>query len=222
MALVHLVPSAPRAILLMHLAYEEEGLVCPDIDERVAPTTLLFPRSYVDGVDAMPGDKVHDYSFMGTLYRPETYEYRKWILDFAERRFTERSHLLLSDDHDAHVPLGSFDHTGDRRGVFVPKEVPLGERAYFNPHYFEVLRRSEFALCPAGDQPWSMRFFEAIMCRAIPIISDPIHAGRNEVERAIGYRVYLRDEDHVYDEDLVEENHQRFLRHQTLIGAAAR
>jgi hypothetical protein len=217
-ALVLLQPSAPRAVLLIQRAYEEEGLECPNIDERRAPTKLLFPRSYVDAVDAMSGEKVHDYSFLGTLYRPETFEYRRWILDFVKTRFTERSYLLISDDHDGHVRLGSFDHTGDRRHVFVPKEVPLHERARFNPAYFEVLRHSEFTLCPAGDQPWSMRFFEAVMCRSIPIVSDPSHAGRNELERAIGYRFYLRDDDHVYDADLVEENHQRFLHHQTLIA----
>jgi hypothetical protein len=205
-------------MLLIHRAYEEEGLECPNIDERRAPTTLLFPRSYVDAVDGMPGEKLYDYSFLGTLYRPEIYDYRRWILDFAKHRFTDRSYLLISEDHEGHRRLGSFDHTGDRRNVFVPKEVPLGDRARFNPAYYAVLRRSEFSLCPAGDQPWSMRFFEAVMCRSIPIVSDPSHAGRNDLERAIGYRFYLRDEDHVYDADLVEENHRLFLHHQTLIA----
>lgn len=210
-------PGGPRPALLIRLAYEEEGLPCPDIDERVAPTKLLYPRSFVDAVNAMPGDKSHDYSFMGSLYRSETYQKRDWILDFAKRRFTERSYLLLSDGDGEHTRLGPFDHTGDRQGVFVPKEVPADERAFFNPPYFQVLRSSQFTLCPAGDLPWSMRFFEAIMCRSIPIVSDAMHVGRNDVERSIGYRVYLPDDEHLYDEDLAEENYRRFLRHQTLI-----
>jgi Exostosin family len=211
-----LFPGAPRGVLLMRQAYAEEGLECPTVDERVTPTKLLFPRSYVERVEAMPATKVHDYTFLGTLYRPETYEFRKWILDFARERFTDRSYLLLSQD-EGHERLGSFDHTGDRSKVFVPKEVPRKDRARFNSAYFEVLRRTEFSLCPAGDQPWSMRFFEAVMCRSIPVVSDAMHSGRNDVERAIGYHFALRDEEHTYREDLAEENFQRFLQHQTLM-----
>lgn len=191
--------------------------MCPEIDERVTPTRLLFPRSFVEGVNAMPADKKHDYCFMGSLYRPEVYEHRRWVLEFAERRFTDRSYLLLSDGHGEHACLGSFDHTGDPRDVFVPKEVPEHERAFFNPPYFEVIRNSQFTLCPAGDLPWSLRFFEAIMCRSIPIVSDREHVGRNDLERAIGYRSYLHDDDHRYDEDVVEENYRLFLRNHTLI-----
>jgi hypothetical protein len=214
---IELVPGGHRSVLLYYQAYLEAGIVCPDVDERVAPTRLLYPRSWVDAVNAMPGDKAHDYSFMGSLYRPEVYENRKWVLDFAKRRFTDRSYLLLSEAPPEHRRLGSFDHTGDASAVWVPKEVAWGERDFFNPEFFRVLRQSEFALCPAGDALWSNRFFEAIMCRSIPIVADKDHAGRHDFERAIGYRMYLREDDHVYDEDLVEENYQLFLRHQTLI-----
>jgi hypothetical protein len=211
--------TGPRSILLITQAYEEEGLECPPIDEREAPTVLLYPRSFVEAVDAMSGEKTIDYSFMGTLYRPETFAHREWILDFARKRFTDRSYLLLSESPPEHTRLGAFDHTGEPEGVFVPKEAPWGkEKAYFNPAYFQALRSSEFALCPAGDRPWSMRFSEAVMCRSIPIVSDLQHVGRNELERSIGYHVYLREDEHVYDPDLAEENHRLFLRHQTLLA----
>lgn len=212
------VDAGPRSVFLIHQAYEEEAIECPAIDERVAPTTLLYPRSFVEAVDAMPGDKTNDYCFLGSLYRDETFKYRDWILDFARESFTERSYLLLSEAPAEHVRLGSFDHTGETAAVFVPKEVPWGkERAFFNPPYFEALRRSEFTLCPAGDRPWSMRFFEAVMCRSIPIVSDLRHVGRNDPERSIGYHVYLREDEHIFDAALAEENYQLFLRHQTLI-----
>jgi hypothetical protein len=200
------------------MAYAEEGRPCPPIDEHVTPVALLFPRSFVEAVEAMPGEKVHDYCFMGSLYRQETFAHRDWVLDFAARRFTDRSYLHLSEAPPSHVRLGPYDHTGDHEEVWVPKDVPWGERAHFNPHYFRVLRRSELTLCPAGDLPWSLRFFEAIMCRSIPVVSDPAHTGRNDLERSLGYHVLLRDEPHRYDPDLAEENHRRFLDHQTLLG----
>jgi Exostosin family len=212
-----LTAGGPRSILLIIQAYKEEGIECPDIDERQAPTKLLYPRSFVDAVSKMPGDKRHDYCFIGGLYRPDTYQNRKWIINFATQRFNGLSYFLVTDGGAEHPRLGSFDYTNIERDIFVPKQVPRTDRAFFHDHFFRKLRCSKFTLCPAGDAPWSMRFFEAIMCRSIPIVSDLKHVGRNELERSIGYRVYLREEEHIYDEHLVEENFRTFIRHQTLI-----
>ena len=38
--------------------------------------------------------------------------------------------------------------------------------------YFDLLSNSTFVLCPNGDFIWTYRFFEAILCGAIPIIED--------------------------------------------------
>ena len=210
--------AGPRSVLLFKQAYEEEGLQCPEVDERRQQVAVLYPRSFVDSVNDMPGERIHDYCFMGSLYRPEIYAHREWVLDFARRRFTDRSYLLLSEAVPEHQRLGPFDHTGEDVGdVWVPKEVPWLERGYFNSAYFRVLRSSQFTLCPAGDVPWTMRFCEAVMCRSIPIVSDLKHGGRNDVEHAIGYTAYLRDDEHIYDEEIAERNYQLFLRHQTLI-----
>jgi hypothetical protein len=172
----------------------------------------------VERVEAMPSEKRHDYCFIGGLYRPETFANRSWILDFARRRFTDRSYLLLTDGASGHQPLGAYDRTAVETDVFVPKQQPWGDRAHFHEHYFRVLRSSEFTLCPAGDLPWSMRFFEAIMCRSLPVVSDLEHVGRNAVERAIGYHVLLAGDDHVYDEAAAEHNHRLFVEHQTLLA----
>ena len=67
-----------------------------------------------------------------------------------------------------------------------------------------------------------MRFFEAILCRSIPIVEDPAHSGRNERERALGYRFYTIDEEPEYRPDWVEENHARFLEAQTLVTRSSR
>lgn len=42
--------------------------------------------------------------------------------------------------------------------------------------YFRVLSNSQYVLCPSGDYIWSYRFFEAIMCGAIPIVEKPCKA----------------------------------------------
>lgn len=38
--------------------------------------------------------------------------------------------------------------------------------------YFKLLANSEFVLCPNGDYVWTYRFFESIMCGAIPIVEE--------------------------------------------------
>ena len=53
---------------------------------------------------------------------------------------------------------------------------------------------SRFTLAPAGDMPWSLRFFEAIMAGSIPILTNQRHAGRNHDERALGYKYLLVSE----------------------------
>lgn len=42
----------------------------------------------------------------------------------------------------------------------------------WDEHYFILFANSEFVLCPNGDYVWTYRFFESIMCGAIPIIED--------------------------------------------------
>ena len=55
------------------------------------------------------------------------------------------------------------------------------------------------------------------MCRSIPIVSNVEHSGRNDVERSIGYRFYLVDDEPIYDDEIVENNFRLFIRHQTVI-----
>lgn len=213
--------GGPRSCILIRQAYNDEGLECPNIDERQAPVKLLYPRSFVDAASKMQGDKVHDYCFMGVLYRADTYLHRRWILDYAKKRFTDRSYFLITDGVPTHKQLGSFDYTNIERDVFTLKGTPLPLKGRFHDHYFRILRSSQFTLCPPGDAPWSMRFFEAIMCRSIPIVSDMEHTGRNDLERSIGYHILRTDDAHTYSAEMAEENFQTFLRHQTLIGESA-
>lgn len=42
----------------------------------------------------------------------------------------------------------------------------------WDDEYFQLLSNSKFILCPNGDFIWTYRFFESILCGAIPIIED--------------------------------------------------
>ena len=42
----------------------------------------------------------------------------------------------------------------------------------YDKTYFDKMARARFVLCPDGDFVWTYRFFEAILCGAIPIIQN--------------------------------------------------
>ena len=72
--------------------------------------------------------------------------------------------------------------------------------------YYTKMSMSKFTLCPIGDCPWSYRFFEAIMCKSIPILGD------NEKDiLSDGYFFYRKSDKHIYDETKVEYNYKKFL-----------
>jgi hypothetical protein len=57
----------------------------------------------------------------------------------------------------------------------------------WDPSYFRLLASSKFVLCPDGRYVWTYRFFEAVMCGAIPIV-------QNECPLYDGYRYYTMDD----------------------------
>ena len=65
--------------------------------------------------------------------------------------------------------------------------------------YFRMLARSRFVICPNGDFIWTYRFFEAILCRCIPIIEE-------ECELYKGYHYYKVGDKYEYREDWIKEN----------------
>lgn len=177
----------------------------------------VFPRSYWDH-PSLKQEKSIDYCFIGALNTdPKTANSRRWVRDFINKKFNNNSYLQYTDSETikSHQSLGVFDHTLKKRG-FVPKEVPLQERNFFDENYFSTMAKARFVLCPAGDEPWSMRFYESLMCRAIPIVESREHTFRSPEEAALDYRFYLHSDNHVYRIDWVSKNYNLFLNYHTL------
>ena len=83
-------------------------------------------------------------------------------------------------------------------------------------NYFLGMTKAMFCLCPAGDQEYSMRFYEAIMSGCIPVVRSCDETYRTREEWAVPYRYYLMNEDVVWDLSMVEDNMKLFLRYHTL------
>ena len=77
--------------------------------------------------------------------------------------------------------------------------------------YYRSMAQARFGLAPVGDCPWSYRFFEAILCHALPVI------GRDDHDLyAVEYHTLRDGDEHVYDASACESNYQTLIRRHTL------
>ena len=206
-----------RFNMLTKLAYQQENIEMPYKNFTIP----IFPRLYMDNFNDISFEKTRDFNFVGIIrFGCHVHKSRLWILDFAKKHFTDKSYFRLNsnEDLDVHEKLGDFDYTFSYEGSrFVDKYMGLGmKRCAFDKEYFSIMCSSEFTLCPAGDQPNSDRFFEAIMSKSIPILEEQNHCGSNKDQENIGYKFYLLGDDYVYRQDWVNYNYDLFLKTHTL------
>tara|TARA_B100000886_G_scaffold318562_1_gene258677 strand:- start:583 stop:1875 length:1293 start_codon:yes stop_codon:yes gene_type:complete len=177
-----------------------------------------FPYYWYKKINNLNHKKIYDFVFIGSFKIDYKVQFnRKWILKFIENNFNINSYLQFTDKNtiNQYKEIGEFDYTLKNKG-FVPKEKPLLFRRYFDETYYAKMCQSKFCLCPSGDSPWSMRFYEAIMCKTIPIVKSKIETYRSELESKIDYKYYLSDSPKFdYREDWVEHNYKIFLEYHT-------
>lgn len=199
-------------------AFQEKGLPGPVEEQDICTDFALYPMRFYKAVASLGHEKNIDYCFIGA-YKTDrvTRRNRKWVIDFINEKFSDFSYLQFTDKKtkQKHLKMGIFDHTLEVAG-FVPKEHPVKDRNYFDEHYFKIMTKSKFTLCPAGDLPWSMRFYEALMCKSIPIVRNSQETYRSAKEALLDYKYYLPEDNHIYRLDWVEHNYNVFLKHHTL------
>jgi hypothetical protein len=110
---------------------------------------------------------------------------------------------------------------------FAPKEQPSNQSRDVqyrvvkdNIFYFETMCQSKYVLCPAGDSPWSFRFYETLMCKSIPIVESWHHTYRTKEESEFKYKYVLFNEIDIdstnTNNDLVDENTKLFETHHLI------
>ena len=160
---------------------------------------IKFPEKVVKDIMDMDHTKKYDYTFSGQISYEWVDRYksihprRKWVNEFIRSKTS--GHKI-------------FTHIVSKNISFLDKS-----------RYYASMCSSKFTLCPGGDEPWSIRFFEAIMCKSIPVVECISHTGRCQSEYDIGYTTVNKDETpHVYDQSIVESNFEKFINHQTFIN----
>lgn len=182
-------------------AYTEENISYEPMNQSYA----IFPKSLYKTVDNMQKEKTQDYCFIGKSKN----EYQKWIFPFINKYFNKNSYLQFTDHltNNDYTVMGDFDYTLVRKN----------NTDIFNNSYYSEMKKSKFCLCPADDDiSWSTLFYEALMCKCIPIVSNMTETYRSIPELKLNYKYYLSTDTFVYREDWAEYNYALFLKYHTL------
>jgi hypothetical protein len=183
--------------------------------ENIPQTYAIFPRSFYNNIK--DETKTIDFNFHGSIGQNKYQAInRAWVFDFISKYFTKDSFFVNTILKENHIPIGIFDHS-DKFGSLT--WITTKVRAIYDPNYFSTLRKSKFCLCPAGDYPWSIRFYEALMCKAIPIVKYSWETWRSLEESKLDYKFYFADDkEFIYNEDWAEHNYALFMKYHTLDG----
>jgi hypothetical protein len=147
--------------------------------------------------EANGGGRSHKFCFVGRSPYNGRMAGRVWIEEFARRHFDNTSVFVYTDvdrasgwvgsGHPAtgagvtrelhpehgrvHTPIGTFDRTLDWKGEgFVPTSHRDIAASHLDATYFALMANCRYALTPAGDSPWSLRFYEALALGVIPVV----------------------------------------------------
>ncbi len=182
----------------MALEYHmEEALIEKGIHQLAtsSPPIALFSKKYYNEICELDHNKIYDFCFIGSI--SSNYKRRKWVIDFVKQYFTNNSIFINTDNDPNWVLLGLFDYSNKNLG-YCPKNMPDGSSKKVqyrvvkeNLEYFEPMCKSKYCLCPAGDAPWSFRFYEVLMCKSIPIVESWHHTYRTKEEANINYKYAL-------------------------------
>jgi hypothetical protein len=191
---------------------------CPDI--------AIFSKKYYNEINELNHTKIYDYCFIGSINSSP--ENRKWVVEFAKKKFTSNSIFVNTDVNSGKNPnwqlLGPFDYSKCNWG-YSPKEQPdsQSEKVQYrvvkeNVEYFETMCQSKYVLCPKGDASWSFRFYEVLMCNTIPIVESWHDTYRTKEESKIKYKYVLLDdvETEIAYDDYVKINARLFEKYHLL------
>jgi hypothetical protein len=161
------------------------------------PPIAIFARGYYDEINQLDHTKKHDYCFIGSIR--SCFRRRKWILEFVKKHFTANSVFVNTDigPGDTWTLLGAFDYSTANVGYCPKRQLNNQSRGVQyrnigeNVFYFQTMTQSKYTLCPAGDSAWSFRFYEALMCKSVPIVESWHHTYRTREEAEIPYSYVL-------------------------------
>jgi len=194
--------------------HEKKGCIGTYPRANNNPIYAIFSRKYYNSINDLDHTKKYDYCFIGSMNT--SYHNRKWVIDFAKNYFTSNSIFINTSSDDKWATLGTFDRSNEKLG-YCPKDNRNNQSRQVqyrhvdqNKFYFETMCQSKYILSPAGDSEWSFRFYEVLMCKALPVVKSWHHTYRTKEESEIKYNYILESKvDLISDIDydrLISEN----------------
>ena len=124
-----------------------------------------------------------DYFFMGKISAHRSSTLRDW-----QSTHPRAGKVLIENSLNGRTPTGGA----------------------WDQRYYTLLGKSKFVLCPNGSFVWTYRFFEAILCGAIPVVYE-------EADSYAGFHYHLMSQsDLVYDPAMANQNFQLALKRLTI------
>ncbi len=144
---------------------------------------LIFPHAIPSHCKSLwVTKKTHRYTFAGLITKHRSDLIKNWIAnnikgdlsdipitDSFKNKLRNKLFKLLNMDNTICKKIGNLIIWSSTRGRVFPEKS-------WDDDYFKVLANSEFVLCPSGVCIWSYRFFESILCGAIPIVEKNCEA----------------------------------------------
>lgn len=212
----------------MALQYHmEDALIENNLNPQNAscgPPFALFSKKYYNEMNALNHDKIYDFCFIGSI--DSNRQARQWVIEFSKKYFTSNSIFINTDKDPNWELLGPFDYSNQNLG-YCPKNCPNNQSREVqyriiteNLDYFEKMCQSHFVLCPAGDAPWSFRFYEILMCKSIPVVESWHHTYRTPEEATIPYKyvLYTNIENEIVYDEYINENARIFEKYHIING----
>ena len=142
---------------------------------------LFFPKCIIDYLKNNWKEKRnYHYSFQGLIT-----DNRKILLD----NWLSNKDVRVLNSGSLNLILSSIF---SKKEKFLLKSTKRGrnfpEKSWDEDYYKEMLD-SKFVLCPEGDFIWSYRFFEAILCGAIPIVNKTC-----EIYKGFKFKMFSDDQ----------------------------
>ncbi len=143
--------------------------------------TLIFPHEIVHYCKTLwPPERKVTYSFTGWMSTKRKKELEKWTKDKLHIHKTIHSHKEFLPKLREKIS----------RSLGLSKPIPHNNKLAINnsgkgrkfpdkawdEQYYLSMANSKFVLCPQGNSVWTYRFFEAILCGAIPVVEKSCEA----------------------------------------------
>jgi len=147
---------------------------------------LIFPHGAFQYCrDLWHDDREYKFAFAGLVNEKRRATIRDWLQkkwptcncnyltdnQFYLSKFGNLKEIFLSRFNLFGLPGGEVKRCGDfflwssDRGRRFPVKI-------WDTSYFKFLANSQFVICLDGDFVWTYRFFESIMCGAVPVVQN--------------------------------------------------